>query len=58
MDSAAGVGISVLMPLRVGEVSPADFRDGFHMNPRGSARFTPRLASALIQTLNVNKPTF
>jgi hypothetical protein len=57
-ESAALDGIHVLVPLRSNDVTPDDFGDGFHMNPRGAARFTPRLASALLQTLNPNSSGF
>jgi hypothetical protein len=45
--SAEGDGLLVLIPLRPKDVTPDDFRDGFHMNPRGARRFTSRLASML-----------
>jgi hypothetical protein len=50
--SAAREDIPVLVPLRPTDVTPDDFHDGFHLNPRGAARFTQRLASALLHTLN------
>jgi len=53
-DSAARDAIPVLVPLRPADVTPEDFHDGFHLNPRGAARFTQRLASALLQKLNAN----
>jgi hypothetical protein len=53
-DSAAKDGILVLVPMRANDVTPEDFDDGYHLNPRGAARFTPRLASALLQTFNAN----
>jgi hypothetical protein len=53
-DSAAREGIPVLVPLRSNDVTPDDFHDGFHLNPRGAVRFTQRLGSALLQTLNAN----
>lgn len=53
-DSAASEGIRVLVPLRPDDVSPAEFHDGFHLNPRGAARFTQRFASDLMQNLRSN----
>jgi hypothetical protein len=53
-DSAAREGIPVLVPLRHTDVTPDDFHDGFHLNARGAARFTPRLASELLQKLSAN----
>jgi hypothetical protein len=53
-DSAAREGIPVLVPLRPTDVTPEDFHDGFHLNPRGSARFTQRFASALLEKLSAN----
>ena len=50
--SAAGNNISVLVPFGPGELSPESFRDGFHLNPHGAARFTERLGSALNLTLS------
>ncbi len=50
--SAAHDGIPVLVPLRPTDVTPDDFHDGFHLNSRGAARFTHRLALELLQTLN------
>jgi hypothetical protein len=57
-DSAARHGIPVLVPLRYDDLTPDDFRDGFHMNVRGAERFTPRLALELLQTLNPARPDF
>ncbi len=53
-DSAAREGVSALVPLRPGDVSPTDFYDGFHLNSGGAARFTHRLASELLQRLTAN----
>jgi hypothetical protein len=53
-DSAARERIPVLVPLHPTDVTPDDFHDGFHLNPRGAARFTHRLASELLQKLNAN----
>jgi hypothetical protein len=53
-DSAAREGIPVLVPLRPADVSPDEFHDGFHLNPRGATRFTHRLASELLQKLSAN----
>jgi len=47
-EAAARHGIRVLVPLRSDEVSPSDFSDGFHLNEKGAARFTQRLAAALL----------
>jgi hypothetical protein len=49
--SAAREGIPVLVPLRPTDVTPDDFHDGFHLNLQGAARFTHRLASALLEKL-------
>jgi hypothetical protein len=53
-DAAAHEGIQVLVPLRPSDVTPDEFHDGFHLNLRGAARFTHRLASDLLQKLSVN----
>jgi hypothetical protein len=53
-DSAAREGIPVLVPLRPSDVTPGEFYDGFHLSPRGAARFTHRLASELLQRLSAN----
>jgi hypothetical protein len=53
-DSAAREDIPVLVPLRPSDVTPDEFHDGFHLNPRGAARFTHRLASDLLQKLSAN----
>lgn len=50
--AAAKAGISVLVPMHAGELSPEEFADGYHLNAGGAARFTPRLAAALSQALN------
>ena len=52
--SAAHNGIPVLVPLRPADVTPDDFHDGFHLNSRGAARFTHRLASELLEKLAAN----
>jgi hypothetical protein len=49
--SAARLGIPVLVPMRPGELSPSEFTDGFHLNVKGRARFSERLAAALSETL-------
>ena len=51
-DSASREGIPVLVPLRPSDVTPDEFHDGFHLNPRGAARFTHRLATDLLQKLD------
>jgi hypothetical protein len=56
--SAARYDIAVLVPLKASEVAASDFRDGFHLNSQGQAKFTPRLASELIQNLNYNSKVF
>ena len=53
-DTAAREDIPVLVPLLPSDVTPDEFHDGFHLNPRGAARFTHRLASDLLQKLSVN----
>jgi hypothetical protein len=46
--SVAGrAGICVLIPYVPGEMPHTSFRDGFHLNPDGAARFTERVARAL-----------
>ncbi len=52
-DSSAREGIPVLIPLRPNDVTPGEFYDGFHLTPRGAARFTDHLASELLQRLSV-----
>ena len=53
-DTAAPEGIPVLVPLHPSDVTPDEFHDGFHLNSRGAARFTHRLASDLLQKLSVD----
>jgi hypothetical protein len=53
-EAAAQHSIPVLVPLRPGDVTPDQFHDGFHLNAQGSARFTHRLASDLLQKLSAN----
>jgi hypothetical protein len=55
-ESAAPKGIPVVVPLDSNDVAAVDFSDGFHLNRRGAERFTPRLSSALLRTLNPNSP--
>jgi hypothetical protein len=50
-EAAARAGMPVLVPFRPGELSRREFSDALHLNPRGAARFTERLASDLRQTL-------
>ncbi len=45
--AARAADVPLLMPLAPGELGPAFFADGFHLNPRGAAEFTPRLMNAL-----------
>jgi hypothetical protein len=49
--AAAKIGLPVVVPLGPGEVTAEDFSDGFHLNPRGAARFTPLLSRTLVATL-------
>ena len=51
--AAAGAGIAFVVPMRPGEISSGDFLDGFHLNPGGAARFTPRLGEALLAALRI-----
>ena len=53
-EAAAQHSIPVLIPLLPSDVTPDEFHDGFHLNAQGSARFTHRLASDLLQKLNAN----
>jgi len=50
--AAARAGVTVLIPMRPDEVPPDEFEDGYHLNKKGAARFTSRLAAALAQTLS------
>jgi hypothetical protein len=50
-EAAARKGIRVLVPMGSGEVPPEEFADGFHLNARGAARFTERLATTLTAAL-------
>jgi len=52
--AAARIGITVLLPYQGGELPADDFRDGFHLNPRGAALFTERLGPALARTMSKN----
>lgn len=50
--SAAQGSIALLVPFRPGEIPPADFGDGYHLNPGGAALFTGRLGPALLLALD------
>src|SRR2546430_17396409 len=41
---AAQLRVTVLLPYGPGELPPDAFRDGFHLNSQGAARFTERTA--------------
>jgi hypothetical protein len=45
--AANRAGITVLVPYAPGEMPRSAFRDGFHLNADGAARFTERVARAL-----------
>jgi hypothetical protein len=50
--AAAGrVGVSVLLPVPSGTFAANMYRDGFHLNPAGAARFTARLIDPLRREL-------
>lgn len=55
-EAAKREGIRVLVPLPAGEVAAEDFKDGFHLNQRGAARFTPRLSQSLLEALAGDRP--
>jgi len=44
---AAQLRVTVLLPYGPGELPPDAFRDGFHLNSQGAARFTERTAVVL-----------
>jgi len=44
VKEAGQLNVTVLLPFRPGEMPPEAFADGFHLNPRGAARFTERTA--------------
>jgi hypothetical protein len=46
-SAAIQAGIATTMPYAPGEMPPDAFSDGFHLNPRGAALFTERLASVM-----------
>lgn len=45
--AAADAGVTMILPLNNGELGPADFRDGFHMNEAGSSKYTQALLTEL-----------
>jgi hypothetical protein len=47
VSEAAQVGVTVLLPYYPGEMPREAFRDGFHLNSQGAARFTERTAAEL-----------
>jgi hypothetical protein len=52
-ESATLEGISVVIPLHSSDLTPEDFRDGFHLNQKGAPIFTAHLASELLWVLDV-----
>ncbi len=46
-DAGRRVGVSVVVPIRPGELPNNCFSDAFHLNPTGAGRFTARLATSL-----------
>lgn len=55
LRAAAGDrNIVVLVPFHAGEMPAEYFSDGFHLNPRGAAIFTEKLAQDLQHRLNQN----
>ena len=42
-QAAANSGVTALLPLSSGSLSAQDFRDGFHLNEEGAARYTASL---------------
>jgi hypothetical protein len=53
-SAAAARGITVLVPVRGGEMPAAYFSDGFHLNAQGAAIFTERLRLELVEPLSQN----
>lgn len=54
--AAAAAGIDVIVPFAPGEMPAEGFEDGFHLNERGAASFTDRLAPILRSTLDSGYP--
>lgn len=51
IEAGARTGVIVLFPLAAESLSPQDFRDGFHLNPAGAARYTAKLGPMLKQAV-------
>ncbi|MGA7237018.1 MAG: hypothetical protein WBY44_15130 [Bryobacteraceae bacterium] len=52
VEAGARAGVTVLVPLAPESLSPQDFRDGFHLNPTGAARYTKSLGPMLKQAVS------
>jgi hypothetical protein len=50
--AGAKSGVRILVPIAMKELSLAFYRDGFHLNEQGGARFTQRLSVVLRQWMN------
>lgn len=55
LSAARANDINMLIPIMPGVLPASDFSDNFHLNGRGSAQFTPLLASSLREVLR--RPT-
>jgi hypothetical protein len=51
IEAGVRAQVPVLFPLAAESVSPQDFRDGFHLNPGGAARYTEKLGPMLRQAV-------
>ncbi len=51
VEAGARAGVTVLLPLAPELLSSQDFRDGFHLNPAGAARYTKSLGPMLKQAV-------
>jgi hypothetical protein len=51
LEAGAKAGVTVLVPLAPESLSLQDFRDGFHLNPAGAARYTKSLGPMLKQVV-------
>ncbi|MDX2158178.1 MAG: hypothetical protein SFW09_16885 [Hyphomicrobiaceae bacterium] len=57
IDAAARLaGVRMLVPVRHDELGKEFYRDGYHLNERGSAFFTPRLAALLSESMGQQPP--
>jgi hypothetical protein len=51
-EACERAGVPALVPLDPKSLSEKEFRDGFHMNPAGAARYTAALTPLLLQSLH------